>query len=51
MKSHTKKKAYQRVMKQLAKQGLINDASGKMVDRSRQPDNSMVRDFSPQQSK
>ena len=48
MKIHVKKKLYRRAMQELAQKGYMNDASGKMVLRSQQTDNSMKRDYKPQ---
>ena len=48
MKIHVKKKLYRNDLRKLAKEGYINDASGRMVLRSQQTDNSMKRDFKPQ---
>jgi hypothetical protein len=51
MKIHVKKKAYRLMVKQTAKAGFINDTSGRFIQRSQAVDNSMKRDYSPQQGK
>lgn len=48
MKVHTKKKLTRARMKQLAKDGYINLADGRIVQRSVAEDNSMKRDYYPQ---
>lgn len=45
-KSFQKKKDYKRSIKNLAKDGYINDANGRMVKRN--GTGSMVRDYYPQ---
>lgn len=45
-KSYEKKKKYKMMIKELAKDGYINDASGKMIKRT--GSGSMVRDYYPQ---
>lgn len=48
MKVHAKKKAYRTMIHSLAKAGKMNDADGKMVDRSQIKDSSMKWDYYPQ---
>lgn len=48
MKIHAKKKAYRKLCKANAKAGLINDETGKWVNRSSVKDTSMRRDYHPQ---
>lgn len=47
-KSYEKKKNYRRNLRKLAKDGYMNDASGRMVARNHCKDDSMKRDYSPQ---
>lgn len=49
MKTHTKKKQFQAMKKQLAKDGYINLPDGRYTKRSGAVDNSMKRDFYPQE--
>lgn len=49
MKTHTKKKEYRKMMKKLANEGYAPLPNGNMVKRSQLVDNSMKRDFHPQQ--
>lgn len=49
-KSYENKKVYRQSLKKMAKDGYINDASGKMVKKSQLQDSSMKRDYFPQQS-
>ena len=51
MKVHAKKKLYRSNLRKMAKDGLMNNASGQMVGRNQVPDNSMKRDFKPQRGK
>lgn len=46
MKVHSRKKAYRRMIKDLAKKGMINDVDGKMIKRGNKT--SMHRDYHPQ---
>jgi len=48
MKIHTRKKEYRRMIKALAAKGFINTASGSMVPRNQATENSMRRDYYPQ---
>jgi hypothetical protein len=52
MKIHAKKKAYQKAIHELAHKGLINLASGQMVQRDggQSPGNQMRYDYHPQES-
>lgn len=48
MKTHGKKKMYQRMLKELMKKGFINDVDGRMILRSQAKDSGMERDYCPQ---
>jgi len=48
LRSPERKKAYRAALKAQTKEGLINDASGKMVPRRSLLQTSMTRDYSPQ---
>lgn len=48
MRAWEKKKQYRLMCKREAQAGRINDASGKFINRSAAPDNSMRRDYCPQ---
>lgn len=51
MKVHTKKKAYRAALKQMAKNGMANRPDGIMVRRGQLKDDSMKRDYYPQEGK
>lgn len=48
-KTVVRKKAFRNRIKQLAKEGFMNDAEGKMIKRSVAPDNAMRRHYYPQE--
>lgn len=50
-KTHVKKKAYRAWLKEQASTGKMNLANGMVTSRSSAPDNSMKRDFYPQEGK
>ena len=48
MKAHVRKKAYRRMIHELAKVGYINLADGRMVPKTQAKDDSMKSNYYPQ---